>query len=150
MSDSIYVINGPNLGRLGNRQPEVYGTATLSEIIAEVEKIASEAGFEIKSIQSESESEIVEAIHRAIDEDAPIVINPGAFTHYSYAIADALAQARSVVVEVHLSNPHSRESWRRRSVISPYVTGTISGFGKDSYKLAVLAVISAKSVGKAG
>ncbi len=137
---TIYLINGPNLGRLGSREPEVYGAATLEEVEAAFSEQARQAGYEPVCIQSDSEGEIVGAIHRAVDEDAAVVINPGAFTHYSYAIADALAQVRRPVVEVHISNPASREAWRRTSVVSPYVTGTISGFGTTSYLLALQAV----------
>lgn len=136
----VYLINGPNLQRLGTREPEIYGRTTLAEIEREFTERAAAAGYEAVCLQSDSEAEIVASIHRAIDDEAAIVINPAAFTHYSFAIADALAQARGPVVEVHISNPHSREDWRRRSLVSPYATGTIAGFGAASYSLALEAV----------
>lgn len=141
MSGRIYLINGPNLARLGKREPEVYGTTTLQEIVEEFERAASEVGLQVVAVQSDVEADLIAALHRAADEGAAVVINPGAFTHYSYAIADAVAQVDAPVVEVHISNPNAREEWRRRSVISPYVTGTVSGFGKDSYLLALEAVV---------
>lgn len=141
MSGRVYLINGPNLARLGKRDPEIYGTTTLQEIVEEFERAASAVGLEVVAVQSDAEADLVAALHRAADEGAAVVINPGAFTHYSYAIADAVAQVDAPVVEVHISNPNAREEWRRRSVISPYVTGTVSGFGKDSYLLALEAVV---------
>ncbi len=141
----VYLINGPNLGRLGKRQPEIYGAATLEEIENEFSRLAESKGYSAVCVQSDSEEEIIAAIHEATEKGAAIVINPAAFTHYSYAIADALAQAPGFVVEVHISNPSAREEWRRRSVVSPYVTGTIAGFGKDSYMLALEAVVAAEA-----
>jgi len=139
-SRRVYLINGPNLSRLGKREPKVYGSTSLREIEESFSRLASSLGYEAVCIQSDSESEIIKTIHAAIDESAGIVINPGALTHYSYAIADALAQAPGRVVEVHITNPYSREAWRQKSVVSAYVTGTISGFGVTSYLLALRAL----------
>jgi 3-dehydroquinate dehydratase-2 len=136
----VYLINGANLSRLGSREPEIYGSTSLEEIEESFKQKAKSAGYEAVCMQSESEGEIVSAIHKAIDDGAAIVINPAAFTHYSYAIADAISQAPGPVIEVHITNPYAREEWRRRSVVSPYVTGTIAGFGAHSYLLALDAI----------
>lgn len=148
----VYLINGPNLQRLGTREPDTYGKLTLKEIEESFTKRAEELGCVAVCVHSDSEGDLVAAIHRAIDDEAAIVINPAAFTHYSFAISDALAQAPGPVVEVHITNPYAREEWRRRSVVSPYVTGTISGFGLDSYLLALeaLAATDARSGSSAG
>src|SRR6478609_9471936 len=136
----ILLLHGPNLNLLGQREPEVYGTATLADHVATAAKAAAEHGFELEDLQSNHEGDLVEAIHGARGRCAAIVINPGAFTHYSWAIHDALAAFDGVKVEVHLSNPNAREPWRHTSVVSPVATGTIVGFGGIGYQLAVQAI----------
>ncbi len=135
----ILLLNGPNLNLLGTREPEIYGTDTLAECVGDAEAAARVAGFELEHFQSNHEGELIDAIHAARDRVGAIVMNPGAFTHTSYAIADALAAFNGVKVELHLSNPHARETWRRNSVIAPVVTGTIAGFGRAGYRLAIEA-----------
>lgn len=135
---TILVLNGPNLGRLGTREPEVYGSETLADIAASVE--ASVPGVDVEFRQTDDEAELIGWIHEAVDRRLPVVLNPAAFTHYSYALRDAAAQLKQVgvpLVEVHLSNPHTRETFRHTSVISGVATGVIAGFGADSYRLAV-------------
>jgi 3-dehydroquinate dehydratase-2 len=136
----VLLLNGPNLNLLGEREPEVYGSATLADHVATARVAAAEAGLELEHLQSNHEGELVEAIHDARGRCAAIVINPGAFTHYAWAIHDALAAFAGPVVEVHLSNPQGREPWRHTSVVSPVATGTIAGFGGAGYVLALRAV----------
>jgi 3-dehydroquinate dehydratase-2 len=136
---TILVLNGPNLGRLGTREPEVYGSETLSDIGAGLAASVPD-DVEIDLRQTDDEAELIGWIHEAVDRRLPVVLNPAAFTHYSYALRDAAAQLKQAgipLVEVHLSNPHSRESFRHTSVISGVATGVIAGFGADSYRLAV-------------
>ena len=142
MPKPILLLSGPNLNLLGERQPDVYGQATLDDHVDTARKAAADAGYEVRHVQSNAEGELIDAIQAARGETSAIVFNPGAFTHYAYALADALAAYDGVVVEVHLSNPLAREPWRRKSVISPVVTGTIAGFGGTGYRLAVEAVVA--------
>jgi 3-dehydroquinate dehydratase II len=139
-STTVMLLNGPNLGRLGEREPEVYGSMTLDEIVTLCRTAAEGRGVEIQAHQSDSESELIGWVHEAARESWPIIINPGALTHYSYALRDALAQVKAPVIEVHLSQPASREAFRAESVIAGVSHGTISGFGSLSYVLAVHAV----------
>ena len=139
MNTIILLLNGPNLNLLGTREPEIYGTDTLAECVADATAAAIAAGYALEHLQSNHEGELIEAIHDARGRVGAIVINPGAFTHTSYAIADALAAFDGVKVELHLSNPSAREEWRKLSVVAPVVTGTISGFGRAGYRLAVEA-----------
>ncbi len=135
----IVVLNGPNLGRLGSRDPEVYGHATLSDIHATLDAQCP-AGVSCEVRQTDSEAELISWLHEAIDTGSPVILNPAAFTHYSYALRDAaemVTQAGLPLIEIHLSNPHQRESFRRQSVISAVATGVIAGFGADSYILAL-------------
>ena len=135
---SIYVLNGPNLGRLGSREPEIYGTASLSDLSRILSEDAPHIDIQVK--QTDSEPELMAWIYQALDAGFPIILNPAAFTHYSYALRDAVAAATSSglsVIEVHISNPHSREEFRHNSVISGVATGVIAGFGFDSYRLAL-------------
>jgi 3-dehydroquinate dehydratase II len=141
-SKRILVLSGPNLNLLGEREPEIYGKATLDDHVATVRRLAAVAGYEVEHRQSNHEGELIDAIHDARGRTAAIIFNPGAFTHYAHALADALAAYDGVVVEVHLSNPAAREAWRRTSVIAPVVTGTIAGFGATGYRLAVEAALS--------
>jgi 3-dehydroquinate dehydratase-2 len=137
---TILLLNGPNLNLLGEREPEVYGTATLEDHVEMVRLAAAELGLEVEHVQSNHEGEIVDAIQQARGRAGAIIINPGAFTHYAWAIHDALAAFPGPVVEVHLSNPQGREDWRHLSVVSPVATGTIAGLGGLGYVLAVKAV----------
>ena len=136
---TILVLNGPNLGRLGTREPEVYGSESLADIRDSI--AGSVPGdVEIDLRQSDDEAELIGWIHEAVDRRLPVVLNPAAFTHYSYALRDAAAQLKQAgvpLVEVHLSNPHTRETFRHTSVISGVATGVIAGFGSDSYRMAV-------------
>jgi len=136
----VLVLNGPNLNLLGSRQPEIYGTASLSDHMAAANNAAGDHGFEIESLQSNSASELIAAIHGARARCAAIIINPGAFTHYAWSISDALAAFDGPVLEVHLSNPASREPWRQVSVVAPVAIGSIAGFGGYGYVLAVQAI----------
>ena len=137
---SILVLSGPNLNLLGQREPEVYGTATLADHLAVARAAAERHGLEIEHLQTNHEGEMVDAVHAARDRCAAIVINPGAFTHYSWALHDALAAFAGPVVELHLSNPAAREEWRHVSVVAPVADGSIVGFGGAGYALAVDAV----------
>ena len=134
----VLVLNGPNLNRLGTREPEIYGTATLEDIRLSMSS-ASQA-VEIDLRQSNEEAELIGWLHEAVDARTPVILNPAAFTHYSYALRDAVAlvtDAGVPVIEVHLSNPHAREEFRHTSVISGVATGVIVGFGAGSYQLAL-------------
>ena len=140
----ILVLNGPNLGRLGTREPEVYGTATIGDIAPLVDAAGSlEQRVEADVRQTDDEAELVGWIHEAVDARTPVILNPAAFTHYSYALRDACAQLQGVapLVEVHISNPHAREAFRHTSVISGVATGVIAGFGLDGYRLAAAAIV---------
>jgi 3-dehydroquinate dehydratase II len=139
---SVLILNGPNLGMLGSREPEVYGSLSLADIAGLVEAQAKNHGFTVDFRQTDSESEIIAWIHSAVISQTPVIINPAAFTHYSYGLRDACAQKTAPMIEVHLSNPHKRESFRRNSVISDVVDGTIAGFGADSYMLALTALVN--------
>jgi len=140
----VLVLNGPNLGRLGRRQPEVYGRLTHQELAERLVQRGAALGLDVDVRQTDSEAEMIAWLHAAADDELPVVINPGAWTHYNVAIADAVAQCTGVVVEVHLSNVHAREEFRRHSVVSPYVTGVIAGLGADGYELA-LAVVAMRA-----
>lgn len=137
------LLHGPNLNLLGDREPEIYGTDTLSDYVACAEAAAASFDLTVEAHQSNFEGELVEHIHSARQRCAAIIINPGAFTHYAWAIHDALAAFDGVVVEVHISNPNAREPWRHTSVVAPVATGSIMGFGKNGYDLAVRAVAAA-------
>ncbi|HEX5367717.1 MAG TPA: type II 3-dehydroquinate dehydratase [Acidimicrobiales bacterium] len=135
----VVVLNGPNLDLLGEREPDVYGRATLDQHLDAVRHAAGPLGLAVEDLQSNHEGDLVDAIHDARGRAAAIVINPGALTHYAWALHDALAAFPGPVVEVHLSNPAAREGWRRTSVVSPVATGTITGLGGLGYVLAVEA-----------
>jgi 3-dehydroquinate dehydratase-2 len=136
----ISLIHGPNLNLLGQREPHIYGTATLADHVAATRRAAEPYGFDIDDLQSNHEGAIVDAIHAARGRSAGIIINPGAFTHYAWSIHDALAAFDGPVIEVHISNPNAREPWRHTSVVSPVATGTIVGLGIHGYELAVAAI----------
>jgi 3-dehydroquinate dehydratase-2 len=137
----VLLLSGPNLNLLGDREPEIYGAATLSDHVERAKSTALDLGLDIEHVQSNAEVELVEAIHSARrGRCAAIIINPGAFTHYAWAIHDALAAFDGPIVELHLSNPARREAWRRTSVVAPVATATIAGCGAAGYELAMLAV----------
>lgn len=136
----VLFLNGPNLNLLGERQPEVYGAARLVDIEAALESLASEIGVEVVFFQSNHEGALIDSLHEARDTCHGVVFNPGAFTHYSYALRDAVAAIGLPVVECHLSNVHGREEFRATSVIAPVCAGQISGLGVTSYMLALRAV----------
>jgi 3-dehydroquinate dehydratase-2 len=138
----ILVIHGPNINLLGQREPGVYGTVTYDELNRRILERATELGVQVRLFQSNHEGVIVDTIQQAPTEAEAIIINPGAYTHYSYAIADALRAVRLPIIEVHLSNIHAREEWRRNSVVAPVAVGQIAGFGVQSYLLALEAIVN--------
>lgn len=137
MTKPIYLLNGPNLNLLGKRQPEVYGRETLADVQEKCEALAAELGLTLRCLQSNWEGQIIDWIHQARDEGAGIVINPGAFTHTSVAILDALNAFDGPVLEVHISNVHKREAFRHHSYVSLRAEGVIAGFGTEGYLLAL-------------
>ena len=136
----ILILSGPNLNLLGEREPETYGDQTLESHIETAEKAADQKGMTVEHLQSNHEGALVDAIHSARERCDAIIINPGAFTHYAWAIHDALQTFDGPVIEVHLSNPAAREPWRHTSVVAPVAAGTIAGFGGYGYQIAVDAV----------
>lgn len=137
---SVLVLNGPNLGQLGSREPEIYGDLNLKALTEQLEALAAELSIAVSFLQSDSESVLMGAIHDATAKGEDVILNPAAFTHYSYALADACkahTSSGSKLIEVHISNPHAREEFRQKSVISHAASGVIAGFGFDSYKLAL-------------
>ena len=136
----ILVLNGPNLNLLGTREPEIYGMATLKDLEGILSATASDLGSEVDLRQTNSEDELIGWLHEALESKTPVILNPAAFTHYSYALRDACAALTGAgvqLIEVHITNPHAREEFRHNSVISGVATGLIAGFGLDSYKLAL-------------
>ncbi len=134
----ILVLNGPNLGRLGTREPEVYGSATLEDLQTQLSADAPDHDVVVR--QTNSEPELMSWLYEAVDTRTPVILNPAAFTHYSYALRDAVSLVTSAgvpLIEVHISNPHARETFRHTSVISAVASGVIAGFGFDSYRLAL-------------
>ncbi len=136
----ILLLHGPNLNLLGQREPHIYGTATLDDYVAKATTAAGSFGATVEAFQSNHEGALIDAIHGGRNRAAAIVINPGAFTHYAWGIHDALAAFDGPIVEVHISNPNAREPWRHTSVVSPVATGTIVGLGMDGYELAITAI----------
>lgn len=139
---TILILNGPNLNLLGTREPEVYGADTLDDIVGELRERAAERGYDVDAVQSNVEGELVDALHAARDTAAGVVFNPGAYTHTSIALRDAISAVGLPVVETHLSNVHAREEFRHTSMLSAVCLGVIGGFGRTSYRLALDAVIS--------
>jgi len=137
---TVLILNGPNLGRLGSREPEIYGSATLADVAAACEDLGAELGLRVDFRQTDDEAELIGWVHEAAELRLPVVINPAAFTHYSYALRDALAMRTAPLVEVHISNPAASESFRNTSVVSAVADGTIAGFGAVSYLLALRAI----------
>ena len=136
----ILVLNGPNLNLLGKREPDVYGFETMHDLGAKLQNLAGELGCDVDLRQTNNEDELIGWLHEALEAKSPVILNPAAFTHYSYALRDACAALTSSgvkLVEVHISNPHAREQFRQHSVISAVATGQIAGFGFDSYALAL-------------
>ena len=141
----VMVLSGPNLNRLGSREPEIYGSETLDDIADAVTREGDSLGMTVDFRQSNDEAELIGWLHEAVDTASDVVLNPAAFTHYSYAIRDACAMVTTggrQLVEVHLSNPAARESFRHTSVVAGVATGTIAGFGSHSYLLALRALVS--------
>ena len=140
---TVLVLNGPNLSRLGSREPDVYGSQDLEALRTVLTEDATDrATIELR--QTDDEAELIHWLHEAVDSSTPVILNPAAFTHYSYGLRDAAAlvtKADIPLIEVHISNPHARETFRHTSVISGVATGVIAGFGFDSYRLALKAVI---------
>ena len=136
----VLVINGPNLDMLGKREANFYGSNTYEDLKLKISKYASDLGLEADVRQTNDEATMISWLHQAAESNLPVIINPAAFTHYSYAIRDAIVMVQAAKIEVHISNPLSREEFRHTSVISGVVDGTISGFGVNSYRLALEAI----------
>ena len=136
----VLVLNGPNLGRLGSREPDVYGTVDFAGLAERCRAAGRELGLHVEVRQTDDEAELIGWVHEAADQRLPVVLNPAAFTHYSYALRDALAQRTAPLIEVHISNPAAREAFRHVSVVAGVADGTIAGFGLMSYELALRAI----------
>ena len=147
---AVLVLNGPNLGRLGSREPDVYGTVDFEGLTETCRATGRTLGLHVDVRQTDDEAELIGWVHEACDEATPVVLNPAAFTHYSYALRDALAMRTAPLVEVHISNPAARESFRHNSVVAGVADGTIAGFGLLSYQLALQAVAELCAVAGAG
>ena len=144
MADSgtlVWVLNGPNLDRLGTREPDVYGRTDYAGLVEQVSADAAALGLQVEVRQTNDEAELIAWLHEAADRSIPIVLNPAAFTHYSYAVRDACAMLTAPLIEVHLTNPMSREEFRHTSVVAGVANGSIAGFGVDSYRLALRALV---------
>jgi len=138
---SILLLNGPNLNLLGTREPEVYGRETLADLVTNLSKVMDELGGKLEHCQSNHEGVLIDAIHQARGIHDGILINPGAFTHYSYAIRDALSSVALPTIEIHISNIHAREEFRHHSVLAPIVIGQVVGLGMDGYEWALRALV---------
>jgi 3-dehydroquinate dehydratase-2 len=138
----VYVFNGPNLGRLGSRETDVYGDTSYAALVELCQATGAELGLDVTVRQTDAEHELLGWLHAAADEAAPVVLNPAAWSHYSYAVRDACAMLRAPLLEVHLSNIHAREPFRRHSVVSALATGVICGLGVHGYRLALLHLAS--------
>jgi 3-dehydroquinate dehydratase-2 len=136
----VLVINGPNLGRLGSREPDVYGATSYAGLVERCERLGKELGLTVEVRETNDEGELIRWLHEAADGCVPVVLNPGAFTHYSYGMRDAAAQRTAPLIEVHISNPHAREEFRHTSVVAAVASGTVAGFGIGSYELALRAL----------
>ncbi|UJP38944.1 type II 3-dehydroquinate dehydratase [Cellulomonas palmilytica] len=139
----VLVLNGPNLARLGTREPEVYGSTSYTDLESAVRRWGAALGLEVDVRQTDDEAELIGWLHEAVDTRSDVVLNPAAFTHYSYGMRDAAAQVTGAhlrLVEVHITNPYAREAFRHTSVVGAVATGTVAGFGLDSYRLALSAL----------
>ena len=136
----VLVLNGPNLGRLGIREPEIYGSTTFADLAEMCRQTGKTLGLDVDVRQTNDEAELIGWVHQAADARLPIVLNPAAFTHYSYGLHDALAMRTAPLIEVHISNPAARETFRHTSVVASVADGTIAGFGLMSYQLALEAI----------
>jgi len=141
MTHRILLLNGPNLNLLGTREPEVYGSESLDDVVAALRPYAAERGVELRDAQSNIEGELINALHEAREWANGVVFNPGAFTHTSVALRDAISAIELPVIETHLSNVHARESFRHTSMLAPVCLGVVAGFGRDSYFVALDALI---------
>jgi 3-dehydroquinate dehydratase-2 len=144
----VYVLNGPNLGRLGTRQVDIYGATTYADLVALCESTGTSLGLDVVVRQTDAEHEMLGWLHAAADEQAPVVLNPAAWSHYSFALRDACAMLRARLVEVHISNIHAREQFRHHSVVSAVATGVICGLGVDGYRLALQHIAGSGAAGK--
>lgn len=140
MSATVLLLSGPNLNLLGQREPEIYGTATLDDHVAAARSVAEAHDLVLEHLQSNHEGDLIDAVHGARGRCAAIIVNAGALTHYAWGLHDALASFDGPIVELHLSNPNAREPWRSTSVVAPVATGSICGFGGHGYQMAVAAV----------
>lgn len=136
----VLVLNGPNLSRLGSREPDIYGAYTYDELVAACAETGRELGLDVEVRQTDDEATLIGWLHEAADTSTPVVLNPAAFTHYSYAVRDAIAMRTAPLIEVHITNPAAREEFRHTSVVAGVATGTIAGFGLGSYRLALRAL----------
>ncbi|MER5889063.1 type II 3-dehydroquinate dehydratase [Streptomyces sp. NPDC001941] len=140
MSRPVLVLNGPNLGRLGSREPDVYGATSYAGLVRACQELGEELGLDVEVRETNDEGELIRWLHEAADGSVPVVMNPGAFTHYSYGMRDAAAQRTAPLIEVHISNPYAREEFRHTSVVAAVASGTVAGFGIGSYLLALRAL----------
>lgn len=140
MTQTVLLLSGPNLNLLGQREPEIYGTATLDDHVDAARSVAEAHDLALEHVQSNHEGELIDAVHAARGRCAAIIINAGAFTHYAWGIHDALASFDGPIIELHISNPYRREPWRNTSVVAPVATASICGLGGHGYQLAVAAV----------
>jgi len=139
-SRTVWVLNGPNLGRLGSREPDVYGSASHDDIVKACQQAGQSLDLDVDVRQTDDEAELVGWLHETAERSIPVVLNPAAFTHYSYSVRDAVAQRTAPLIEVHLTNPAGREEFRHNSVVASVASGTIAGFGLASYLLALQAL----------
>jgi 3-dehydroquinate dehydratase-2 len=139
----VLVLNGPNLSRLGTREPEIYGSYTYDDLVSTCVQAGRELDLEVEVRQTDDEATLIGWLHEAADATIPVVLNPAAFTHYSYALRDAIALRTAPLIEVHITNPAAREEFRHNSVVAAVASGTIAGFGLGSYRLALRALAEA-------
>lgn len=150
MTTQVLVLNGPNLGRLGSREPEIYGSVSFDDLAELCRSTGRTLGLSVEVRQTDDESEMISWVHEAADARLPVVLNPAAFTHYSYALRDALAMRTAPLVEVHISNPAAREEFRHTSVVAAVADGTVAGFGMVSYQLALRAIAELAAEDRSG
>jgi len=141
VSRRVLVLNGPNLSRLGTREPEIYGSYTYDDLVSTCSQAGQDLGLDVEVRQTDDEATLISWLHEAADAKVAVVLNPAAFTHYSYALRDAIAMRTAPLIEVHITNPAGREEFRHTSVVAAVATGTIAGFGLGSYRLALQALL---------